>query len=577
MPHIRTLYPSLPPSTPTVNYYDWLLGHPELIPWPEFTLHIDGVTGEQRSARAVLERLEHAATALSLSPNDGGLGLVAGQRQRVGILSENCLDYPVLAFALLKLAVPMALLPSMSTLQETVALIKLAGITFLFVNEEMHPHAAAAARESGLPEEYVFIIQGHVTGKVSLARLIEHVVARGLPRVPTQPVRDDTLAYLVFSSGTTGLPKGVMISHRNMIFSTAQMVAITEEDEKGKPASETIPVYLAVLPWYHTMGAHAYMFRLFLFPKTLIVLPRWKNDLVVKAFAKYPITHLIMVPSMTYHVVHSPELAKIDLSSLEYAAAGAAYLPPEIRAAFERRAKNLLFFYEGYGLSECTYSAISLPSPGVFGGRVNPLRGMAGILNPSLEARILREDGSDADYNRVGELILRGPTIAQGYWNNKDATKETFKDGWLHTGDRFYVDRQERFFYVDRAKDTFKVSGKQVSPTEIEDALREHPSQFITDVAVAGVKGERLSEELVPRAWVVLSNMGKEKGAEAVLSALDDWTHVRLSKHKWLRGGLQVVDEIPRVPTGKILRRKLQDEYARGGHQGTQTKLQTKL
>jgi acyl-CoA synthetase (AMP-forming)/AMP-acid ligase II len=283
---------------------------------------------------------------------------------------------------------------------------------------------------------------------------------------------------------------------------------------------------------------------------------------------------------MMHQILHHPGLSNLDLSSLASVATGAAHLPSELLGAFKRRAKNLPFFVEGYGLSECTFAALLLPLPGMHGGRVDPVRGMTGILCPSTEARILREDGSEADYNEIGELILHGPTIALGYRNNEKATKETFRDGWLYTGDRFYVDKQERFFYVDRAKDTFKVSGKQVSPNEIEDTLRKHPSQLIIDVAVAGVKGERLSGELVPRAWVVLSNIGKEQGAEAALATLDEWVRSRLSKHKWLRGGLQAVDEIPKLPTGKILRRKLQDEYAREHERtqaGTQTNLLTKL
>jgi len=493
----------------------------------------------------------------------------------VGILSENCLEYPVLVYALLKIAVPMALLPCHSTLHETIALLKIAGITALFVSEAKYPHAIAAAREVGLPEDSIFILQGDVPGKRSLARSIEGIKSRGLPRVPTEKVRDDTLAYLVFSSGTTGLPKAVMISHRNLTFSTAQTFIVLKELIKlgGPPVfptPEKIPVHLAVVPWYHSMGAHAFIFRLFASPATYVVAAAWTPDLVVKTFSQYTITSIVMVPSMVHQFLFDPKLAKLPLGSLISATSGAAHLPSELRTAFERKAKNVSFMQEGYGMSEVTFAAIALPVPGMFGGRINPIRGMTGILLPYFEARIRREDGSEADYDEVGELLLRSPTVALGYFNNEKATKETFVDGWIHTGDRFYVDKQERFFYVDRIKDTLKISGQQVSPTEIEDTILEHPSQLITDIAVAGVKGERLSDELVPRAWIVLSDAGKRQGAEAVFAALDEWTRSRLSKHKWLRGGIQTTDEIPRNPAGKVLRRTLQDEYER---RGTRAKL----
>lgn len=582
MPYVKTLYQhSLPSTTPSVNYYDWFLGRPQLNSWPDYTVHIDSVTGERRRFRFVLDRLEQAATALVSSPSNGGLGLAAGQSGIVGILSENCLEYPILVFALLKIAVPMALLPSHSTLYETAALLKTTGVTTLFVSESRYPHAIAAAKEVGMLEDRIFILQGDVAGKVSFPRLIEGVKSRGLPRVPTQMVRDDTVAYLMFSSGTTGLPKAVMISHRNLMFSTSQTFILLEEVAKlGEPAAlstpEKIPVHVAVVPWYHAMGGHAFIFRLFASPATFVVAPTWSTDLIAKILSRYTITHFLMVPSMTYQVLHNPELAKVDLGSLISATTGAAHLPPELRTAFGRKAKNVPFLMEGYGMSECTLAAIALPYPGTLGG-IKTIRGMTGILLPYMEARILREDGSDANYDEAGELLLRSPTVSLGYLNNENATNGTFVDGWLHTGDRFYVDKQERFFYVDRIKDTLKISGKQVSPTEIEDTILEHPSQLITDIAVAGVKGERLSDELVPRAWVVLSSLGKQQGAEAVFTALEEWTRSRLSKHKWLRGGLQTVDEIPRSPTGKVLRRTLQDEYARSERAGARAKTQAKL
>ncbi|KAI0260236.1 acetyl-CoA synthetase-like protein [Gloeopeniophorella convolvens] len=568
MPYLKSLYPSPPLSTPTQNYHDFIVNRDELKQYPDYTVHIDAVTGERRRLRAVLERIGQAATALSSSKDVGGLGIRAGQSDIVGILSENSLEYPILVFALLKIAVPVALLPSQGTVHETAALLKLSSITALFVSARLYTRAKDAASEAGIPEDKVIILQGDVEGKASLPRLIENVRTRGLPSVPSEPVKDDTLAYMVFSSGTTGIPKAVMISHRNLYFSAVQMMITGAEAAKvftppPFPTPEKIPVSLGVLPWYHTMGAHIFIFRLLLVPATAVVLPYWSVDLVAKVFSQLTITHFSLVPAMLYQMMNHPVLAKLDLSSMLFAHSGAAFLPPELRDAFHRRTPNAPHFGEGFGMSECTLAAIQLAWPGSLGGRAERVRGMTGLLLPSMEARIVREDGTDADYDEAGELWLRGPNVGLGYWKNEKATRETFKDGWLHTGDRFYVDKEQRFFYVDRIKDILKVSGKQVAPSEIENVILEHPSQLVSDVAVAGVKGGRLSDEFVPRAWVVLSSVGKQQGAERVLAELEEWTRTRLSRYKWLRGGLQVVDEIPKLPTGKVLRRKLQEEFAK--------------
>jgi acyl-CoA synthetase (AMP-forming)/AMP-acid ligase II len=161
-----------------------------------------------------------------------------------------------------------------------------------------------------------------------------------------------------------------------------------------------------------------------------------------------------------------------------------------------------------------------------------------------MEARIVREDGSEADFNEVGELWLKSPNVSPGYWDNETANRETFVDGWLKTGDRFSVNEEGHFFFADRAKDTLKVSGAQVSPVEIENVLLSHPDKLIIDVSVAGVSGGRTSDEKVPRAWIVLSAAGKKKGAAAVVKALEEWQQENLSKYKWTRGGIEVVKEV---------------------------------
>ena len=196
--------------------------------------------------------------------------------------------------------------------------------------------------------------------------------------------------------------------------------------------------------------------------------------------------------------------------------------------------------------------------------------GSTGILLPGLEAKIVKEDGTLAGPNEPGELWLKGENVVLGYWRNENATKETFVDGWLRTGDRFRIDQDGQFLsvspsfppllpalissahptwafmcsFVERAKDILKVSGTQVSPTEIENAVLAYPERLVSDVAVAGVTGGRTSDERVPRAWVVLSDEGRRRGEKIVVQALHSWIQKSLSKYKWLRGGIEVVDEV---------------------------------
>ncbi|KAF8887154.1 hypothetical protein BD779DRAFT_1672910 [Infundibulicybe gibba] len=186
---------------------------------------------------------------------------------------------------------------------------------------------------------------------------------------------------------------------------------------------------------------------------------------------------------------------------------------------------------------------------------------MHGSTSPGMEARIIRDDGSEAEVNEIGELYLKGENVALGYWNNETASQETFVDGWLRTGDKFRFNENGYFYYADRSKDTLKVSGSQVSPVEIENVLLAHPRRLIIDATVAGVSGGRTSDERVPRAWVVLSGEGEKAGASAVIRELEAWHQENLSKFKWLRGGIEIVKEIPKSPTGKTLRRVLQDRY----------------
>ncbi|KAF8548348.1 acetyl-CoA synthetase-like protein, partial [Imleria badia] len=405
-----------------------------------------------------------------------------------------------------------------------------------------------------------------VQGYTSYLDLVARAQDNKLPRLPIQQAQIDTLAYLTFSSGTTGLPKAVMISHGNIIASISQLLVVSAETLKVQAppvwnGPEGMNVNFIALPVHHAYGLHISIFTCFLSPKTLVLLPKWNADVFFDSIPKYRVTFIYLVPSLVHQIVHHPRFPTADFSTVQVLHCGAAYLPASLAEQLRSRFPSVERMSEGYGMSEATLTVSLKPAPGILEGRAKNVPESVGILLPGFEARVVCEDGRSAALNEPGELLIRSGSVALGYWKNQKATDETFKDGWLRTGDWMRVDADGVLYFEDRAKDTLKVSGMQVSPTEIEEMLRQHPEGLIIDVSVAGVSGGRTADERVPRAWVVLSSEGKVLGASEVVERLDAWIRETLSRHKWLRGGINVVDEIPKSPTGKVLRRVLVDEY----------------
>ncbi|RDB14659.1 putative 4-coumarate--CoA ligase 1 [Hypsizygus marmoreus] len=563
--YLKSPYPEVPKS-PEVNAHHIFFGRPDQAQWPDYTLHIDAKTGEKRTYSEFVERVRRGATALGASSSDGGLGLRGDDGEIVGIMGQNSMEYITLVHSLLAITTPFALISSHSTPFELKHALELSKATRLFVDAQLLSLVLPVAKKVGIPQSKIYILAGKHKGHKSFAELIDHARTRQLPTVSPRPASKDTLAYLIFSSGTSGLPKAVMISHGNIIYSIGQSVVVgtaTAEVYTPPPPKtpEGIPVGLAFLPFYHTYGLHTYAFRAFLAPTTFVILNQWNIEVALKIIPKYRITGIALIPSVVHQLVNHPGIEKVDFSSLQQLGSGAAYLPQELAAKLTALLPQEANFTEGYGMSEATIAAITQPFPGILNGRLKHVPGSTGVLLPGMEARIVRDDGSDADVNEVGELLLRSPNIALGYWNNEKATRETFVDGWLRTGDKFRATEDGTFFFADRAKDTLKVSGIQVSPVEIENVLLANPKKLITDATVAGVSGGRTSDEKVPRAWVVLSDAGKKLGAAATIKELETWHQENLSKYKWLRGGIEVVKKIPKSPTGKVLRRVLQDKY----------------
>ncbi|KAF7355679.1 hypothetical protein MSAN_01485700 [Mycena sanguinolenta] len=532
--------------------------------WPDFTIQIDDQTGHGRTFREVQRRLALGATALGAPVADGGLGLSGDSDEIIGLLGFNSLEYFDIVHSLLMITTPFALISVYSTRFELAHALKLTKATRLFVDAKVLDNVLAIIEDPDvhIKSEHIYILAGSPpNGWKSFSHMIDAVEHRNVPLVPVRPATKDTLAYLIMSSGTSGLPKAVMTTHGNVICSILQGVAIAESThEKSQP--HTMPVTIAVLPMFHSYGLHAYILRATLYRATYVIMQKWDTTRYLECIPKhaavvlplllgantrqfrYRVTQLSLIPSTIHQLVNHPLIKTTDFSSIIYINSGAAYLPPELAAQLSKFLRKSSVLTQSYGLSETTLTALARPSADT--GLGSPPPTATGVLIPGLEARIVRADGSDAAAGETGELWLRGGNVVPGYWNNAQATADAFVNG-----------------FADRGKDTLKVSGVQVSPMEIEDVLLAHPAKLISDATVAGVSGGRTADEKVPRAWVVLSAAGKAQGASAVIEALEAWYKESLSKYKWLRGGIEVVDELPKTATGKTMRRVLQDEYER--------------
>jgi acyl-CoA synthetase (AMP-forming)/AMP-acid ligase II len=336
-----------------------------------------------------------------------------------------------------------------------------------------------------------------------------------------------------FSSGTTGLPKGVAVTHSNLIWNVEQIVNIYGYDSTER--------WLGFLPLYHAYG------------QTYAVLIATKQNIpiqIMKAFQfeeylglvqKHRITRLQTVPPIMVMLSKRPEVQKYDLSSVKEMLCGAAPLGRDLQNEVEK--KLGIRVTQGWGLSETTCAVCGVPTEST------PPQGSVGVLMSGSEVMLVDDDGKEVEEGERGELYVRGPQVAKGYWQNEEATQDTFGGGWLKTGDVGVINKEGFLWIVDRKKELIKVNGLQVSPAELEMALIEHPG--IEDSAVVGINlstGER------PRAYIKLA-----ENAQLTPEQVQEWIKPRVAKHKYLVGGVVIVPEIPKLMSGKIQRKVLRE------------------
>jgi acyl-CoA synthetase (AMP-forming)/AMP-acid ligase II len=485
---------------------------------------IDGPTGRTITHRQWVDLTRKAAAGLT----SRGFG----KGDVFAIFSPNLPEYAVAFHAVSLVGGINTTINPTYTVAELAQQLKDAGARYLVTVPPCAEKALDAARQSGVQEVFVF---GEAEGATPFATLLSG--EGDPPAVTIDPRRD--LVVLPYSSGTTGIPKGVMLTHHNLVANFVQSAAAmcVEEDD----------VLLGVLPFFHIYGMTVIMnFALYL-GATVVTLPRFDLEQCLSTIQKYGVTAANVVPPIVLALAKHPLVDKYQLGSLRFLLSGAAPLTEHLAAAAAARLGCRVM--QGYGLTETSpvTHATRMHGPQISAGSIGP-------PVPNTEVKVVDvATGAMLSTCQEGEICIRGPQVMRGYWNRPDATSAMIDaDGWLHTGDIGYADENGCFFIVDRLKELIKYKGLQIAPAELEAVLLGHPG--VADAAVIPIADECAGE--VPKAYVVLKGSAESGDVEGEIM---QYVAERVAPYKKLRA-IEITPQIPKSPSGKILRRLLVDQ-----------------
>jgi long-chain acyl-CoA synthetase len=519
--------------------------------------------GAHMSYARLLAEVERFSAVLA------GLGVRKGDR--VGMILPNCPEYVIAFFACQRMGAVAVGNNPLYTERELEHQIKDSGAKVMIVLDQIYHRFGEVRAGSGVQEVIAVKLNHYMKPPIKwLAPLKFKADARthGTPMpfipaghtvrwwadvmraagpVPPEATVEDPateLAALVYTGGTTGLSKGAMLSHSNLVANALQASAWLNVVRQGEDG------IVAALPFFHSFGTLVMNFSMTKAAK-LILLPRFEIDMALKAMAKEKPTLFPGVPRMYIALNQDPRTAKHDLASLKACISGAAPLPMAVAKRFEEITGGAKVV-EGYGLSEC--SPVTHANP-LVGERKE---GFIGMPLPDTDVKLVDLDEPDREVaqGERGEMCIKGPQVMLGYWNRPDESGLVIRNGWLHTGDVAIMDEQGYFKIVDRIKDMVLVSGFNVYPTEVEAVLFHHPK--ILKCAVIGVPDDTTGERV--KAFVVLKP-GESATAQEIIAWCRDpdqgLTGYRVPKEVEFR------DELPETLIGKVLRRVLQDEERR--------------
>lgn len=484
---------------------------------PDKAALVDGLTGRTLTYGEMSRQIRTVAAGLAAR------GIAKGDV--VAIYSYNRAEYLVTFYAAALAGAVTTTVNPTYTVEELVPQLCDSGAKALFTVPELVDRAFEAARQAGIEDVVVF---GEAEGAAPFSELL--ATEGEPPDVAIDPAED--LVALPYSSGTTGLPKGVMLTHRNLVANAVQVIGagvLTEQD-----------TLLCVLPMFHIYGLSAISNCGLGLGLTIVVLPRFDLEQYLRTVERYRVTFLHVVPPIVLALAKHPIVSEFDLSAVRCVFSGAAPLGADLSRECAARLDCMVA--QGYGMTETSPATHLTPA-----GRGEVRHGSIGFVVAETEVRLVDVDtGKDVDTNQRGEIWVRGPEVMKGYLNNPEATAFTIDgDGWLRTGDVAYVDEDGYFFVVDRVKELIKFKGFQIAPAELEALLVAHPA--VADAAVIPSPDEEAGE--VPKAFVV-------RRGEVTADELKEYIAGHVATYKQLRE-VEFVDQIPKSPSGKILRRVL--------------------
>ncbi|KAI9371237.1 hypothetical protein BJX61DRAFT_548386 [Aspergillus egyptiacus] len=549
----RSPFPDL--DLVSVDLVSYLLSNPLNTPLDR-PLYIDAISGKAYTFGDVIQRTK------SLS---NGLRQVIGLRKDdvVALFSPNTIEYPIACHAVIGSGAILSTTSAALTAIELNAQLKTSGARFILVHSSLLQTAQNAVKGTAVEK----IIQLDGPEPVHGEPTCEHMAST---RPPTDlfsiegSKADTQTAFVCFSSGTSGAAKGVVTTHKNITSNLQQWRSLLLDS--GAPSQRVQRrAAIAFLPFSHIYGLNLYMCQCLLWGISVVILPRFDLDLYLRCIQQYRPDELALVPPVALMLVKDDRVKNYDLTSVRRIMSAAAPLTTELASALETRLKTLynteVFCTQSWGLTETSPMATGIPND-----RMDK-RASVGCIAPNMQFRfvdpesmtdsVVAADGSIA----AGEIWVRGPNVSSGYYNNVEATESAYHvdaDGtrWFRTGDIGVMDNEGFVSIQDRIKEMIKYKGLQVIPSELEGKLVDHPD--VEDAAVTGLWVDEMATEL-PVGFIVLSRTARAREQAGVLKEINVWLNERVANHKRLRGGIVVLEVIPKSPSGKILRRELKE------------------